>query len=146
MEVEEEPFVSGCLYNQFNNEAEKSKMIAIFLQEKSERENRSFKKRVCNSYDGYFGSASSLAMPPTDVCIELLIEEYTEICILSQNWESAMFSAWVMQIVLSEIMGVLASIESSGPGRNLNFYVSACANFSANGSDPLKLSSFCFGK
>ena len=33
-----------------------------------------------------------------------------------------MFTSWILQIVLSELARVPATIESSGPGRQLNFY------------------------
>ena len=71
-------------------------------------------KRICNSHD-----------PPnaqeTGLC-DLPVFNYTEFRILSQDWDSTMLTSWVMQIVLSEILQVPASIETSSPERNNNFY------------------------
>mmetsp|Transcript_28694 Transcript_28694/g.57251 ORF Transcript_28694/g.57251 Transcript_28694/m.57251 type:complete len:909 (-) Transcript_28694:96-2822(-) len=89
------PFVSGCLQRYLG----KDKYPNI---------------RVCNSED-----------PPnaTDngICFESPFG-YDEIRILSANWESSMFSAWIMQIVLSELAGVPSTIESGSSTRNFNFY------------------------
>ena len=38
---------------------------------------------------------------------------YPEIRIHAQNWDSAMLSAWVMQILLSEFLNVPVTIETS---------------------------------
>ena len=72
-------------------------------------------KRICNSHD-----------PPEDVGVLCEptsdILDYNELRILGQDWDSSMFTAWVMQIVLSELVRVPVSIESSGPNGNLSFY------------------------
>lgn len=48
--------------------------------------------------------------------------QYTEIRIHSQNWESAFFQAWILQIILSEILHVPVSIETGKPDKRLDFY------------------------
>lgn len=40
----------------------------------------------------------------------------------SQNWEGAMFAAWVIQILLSELLHVPATIETGTATAELNFY------------------------
>ena len=50
---------------------------------------------------------------------------YQEVRILSQNWESAMFSSWIMQIILSELIDVPTTLETSfdpSMGGSFNFY------------------------
>lgn len=48
--------------------------------------------------------------------------EYTEIRIHAQNWESSFFHAWILQIILSEILYVPVSIETGLPNKHLDFY------------------------
>jgi len=48
--------------------------------------------------------------------------EYQEIRIFSQNWESAIFGAWIAQIVLSELLDVPVTIETGDANVNANFY------------------------
>jgi len=87
------PFVSGCLSS-------------------LDRELRR-PLRTCNSQDA-----------PQDVgriCRPSALQ-YPEVRILSQNWETAMFSAWILQIVLSELLDVPATIETGAVDLNCNFY------------------------
>ena len=51
--------------------------------------------------------------------------DYTEIRVLTQNWESAFFQSWVVQIVLSEILGIPVTLESGTPTDHVDFYDSA---------------------
>lgn len=66
--------------------------------------------------------------------------EHMEIRISSQNWESAFFESWVMQILLSELLDVPATIETGVEGLGLNFYDPDNAfNYGANNDwDALK--------
>ena len=47
---------------------------------------------------------------------------YPEVRIVAQNWDSAYLGAWILQILLSEFMGVPATIESGSPDVQLDFY------------------------
>ena len=74
-----------------------------------------YKTRVCNSED---------PLPETverGVCREPLFE-YDEIRIQSQNWDGAIFGTMVLQIVLSELLDVPATIETGTFDAKLNFY------------------------
>mmetsp|Transcript_448 Transcript_448/g.1080 ORF Transcript_448/g.1080 Transcript_448/m.1080 type:complete len:372 (-) Transcript_448:1286-2401(-) len=48
--------------------------------------------------------------------------DYTEVRIYSQNWESVFFEAWIMQILLSEILDVPVSIETGSADAKVDFY------------------------
>ena len=73
-----------------------------------------YKVRTCNSDD-----------PPSAVelghCRPSALD-YMEVRVASQNWESAFFVAWVLQILLSELMDVPVSIETGVAGKNVDFY------------------------
>jgi hypothetical protein len=47
---------------------------------------------------------------------------YREVRIGSQDYESAFFVTWIMQVLLSEILDVPVTIESSLPDLNMNLY------------------------
>ena len=47
---------------------------------------------------------------------------YTEVRIASHNWESAYFSTWVVQIILSELLNVPVAIETNDPTSVVDFY------------------------
>eukprot|EP00957_Ditylum_brightwellii_P157194 11963475-Ditylum_brightwellii.AAC.1 len=70
--------------------------------------------RTCNSDD------------PPDAALQGICTEspskYDEIRILSQGWGSSMFSSWLMQIALSELMGVPTTMETSSAEKKFNFY------------------------
>jgi hypothetical protein len=83
----------GCLYNKIANWP---------------------RKRVCNSQDPPGALAQGL-------CIEPALD-YTEIRIQSQNWESAIVVTYLMQILLSEMLGVPVSIETSFHDDRTSFY------------------------
>jgi len=53
---------------------------------------------------------------------ECLTGNYDEIRILSQDWEAPMLTAWIMQIVLSEVLGVPTTLETSMADSSMNFY------------------------
>ena len=82
--------------------------------------------RVCNSEDPP-GAAE------TGICTDYsqrdnkrkgpsLYSDYNEIRIMNQNWESPMFAAWILQILLSEILQVPTSIETGEEDLKMNFY------------------------
>jgi hypothetical protein len=87
------PFGSGCLYARLPGWE---------------------KKRVCNSED-------PLDAAEMGVCTEPMLD-YMEVRIMGGNWESITFNAWLMQILLSEILQVPTTIESALPNITANFY------------------------
>lgn len=88
------PFVKGCLRS----------VLSKFEK----------KLRACNSDDPPDAAFRGICVP----------SEYEEVRILSQNWESPMFSSWIMQILLSELLNVPVTIETSMPDTegSFNFY------------------------
>ena len=88
--------------------------------------------RVCNSEDppeargivciDYQSLATSATGYDTAIDLTTLYSDYTEIRIMSQNWESAFFSAWIMQILLSEVLQVPTTLETSVANKYVNFY------------------------
>lgn len=87
------PFESGCLYRKLPGWD---------------------KKRVCNSED-----------PPDAVerglCRKSLFD-YMELRIFSENWESVFFEAWILQVILSEMLDVPSTIETGSYDAQLNLY------------------------
>lgn len=71
-------------------------------------------KRACNSDD------------PADAAEKGLCEisqlNYDEIRIDNQDWDNPMVSAWVMQILLSEVLYVPTTIETGDPNLSYDFY------------------------
>jgi hypothetical protein len=87
------PFERGCLYNRLPGWN---------------------KKRVCNSDDPIDAVELGLCdMPEFD---------YMEIRIGSGNWETIFFNAWLVQILLSELLGVPTTLEPGVPKIRINFY------------------------
>lgn len=72
------------------------------------------KVRVCNSDDPPNAAELGLCRTPQF--------DYLEIRMHSQNWESVFFEAWILQIVLSEMLDVPTSIETGIPTAKINFY------------------------
>jgi hypothetical protein len=72
------------------------------------------KTRVCNSQDPSEAEAMGFCRPSP--------LGYTEVRLASGNWEAINLGAWIVQILLSELLGVPTSIESGSPDINLNFY------------------------
>jgi hypothetical protein len=60
--------------------------------------------------------------------------DYMELRIHSQNWESVFFETWILQIVLSEILDVPTSVETSRPNAKVGFY-DAQSRFEYRSSD-----------
>ena len=73
------------------------------------------RKRVCNSDDA-----------PEDVgilCEESQFQDsYMEVRITSGGWESSFFNAWLLQILLSEMLGVPTTLEPGTYPTRINFY------------------------
>ena len=70
--------------------------------------------RVCNSEDPPDAAESGKCRtPPID---------YMEIRINVDNWESITFEAWILQILLSELLDVPTTIEPGSYAGSLNFY------------------------
>lgn len=65
---------------------------------------------------------------------------YPEVRIHAQNWESSFFEAWIMQILLSELLDVPVSIEAGTAEANINLYhkFSALDYGVANGFDAIE--------
>ena len=72
------------------------------------------KKRVC--------AAGTVDDDNPDLCRPPPFDEYLEIRIGAGNWDSATALGWLMQIILSEIVGVPTSFESGAAGSSRNFY------------------------
>ncbi|CAB9529643.1 expressed unknown protein (Partial), partial [Seminavis robusta] len=71
------------------------------------------KKRVCNSEDPPDAAAQGICETPQF--------DYQEVRIMAGNWESITLNAWLMQILLSEILGVPTTLEASISARNSFF-------------------------
>jgi hypothetical protein len=74
-------------------------------------ENSPYKKRVCTSLD----------KGNTDHC-EPNIFDYPEIRLYPGNWESSMFTSWLAQIYLSEVLRVPVTIETGSKDKHFDFY------------------------
>jgi hypothetical protein len=48
--------------------------------------------------------------------------EYMEIRIQAEDWESIVYEAWILQVVLSELLNVPTTIETGSVDGSLNFY------------------------
>ncbi|CAB9515293.1 Metabotropic glutamate receptor 1 [Seminavis robusta] len=72
--------------------------------------------RLCNSEDSREDMDNGICRAPT--------LDYMEMRSFGANWESRIFAAWIVQIVLSELVGVPATVESgmSPEEASLNFY------------------------
>lgn len=79
------PFASGCLHTLLGLDAFPN-------------------RRVCNS-DDIGADTSNCDLPDPNF-------NYTEVRIAPGNWESAMFNAYILQILLSELLGVPCTLET----------------------------------
>jgi hypothetical protein len=70
--------------------------------------------RVCNSEDPVEAVKYGICRLPE--------VDYMEIRIFSDNWESITFEAWILQIILSEMLDVPTTIEAGSYEGLLNFY------------------------
>ncbi|CAB9499168.1 Receptor-type guanylate cyclase gcy [Seminavis robusta] len=70
--------------------------------------------RVCHSEDPLEAEELGFCRPAT--------LDYIEIRLASQNWESVFFEAWILQILLTEILEVPVTVETGVPGYSVDFY------------------------
>ena len=77
--------------------------------------------RICHSEDTAEAAAAGYCHLPTNDESDTSLP-YAEIRIAGQNWESAFFQAWILQILLTELLHVPATIETGRPGVHLDFY------------------------
>jgi len=71
-------------------------------------------RRVCNSDDPDDAATRGLCDAP--------LFAYPEVRVANQNWDGPMITSWIMQIMLSELLRVPTTIETSSPDRHHNFY------------------------
>ena len=83
------PFAQGCFH----------RILAQQQQEGSEI----YPMRVCNSQDPPDAVERGLCRSP-DI-------NYPEVRLFANNWESSIFGTWVLQILLSELLGVPTTVE-----------------------------------
>ena len=74
------------------------------------------KQRVCNSHDDPQVVKDGL------LCRKPPIEDYMELRIFCQDWESVLIETWVLQLILSEIMDVPTTVETGFVDSEVNFY------------------------
>jgi hypothetical protein len=74
------------------------------------------KLRVCNSEDPENAEELGLCTAPQ------VGWDYMEIRIESRNWESVLFEAWILQILLSEMLNVPTTIETGLADATVNLY------------------------
>ncbi|CAB9512538.1 Gamma-aminobutyric acid (GABA) B receptor [Seminavis robusta] len=85
-------------------------------------------RRICSSHDGYYGKQNmeeaelEYSFDPDSAHCDLPAIDYNEIRALLQNWDSTVLTAWIVQILLSEVARVPVSIEGSGWDTVANFY------------------------
>jgi hypothetical protein len=85
--------------------------------------------RVCNSEDPPDASTKGICRIP-DI-------DFMEIRIYSDNWESITFEAWILQIILSELLDVPTTIEAGNFEGSLNLYhPDAPMTYGSPGADP----------
>lgn len=70
--------------------------------------------RTCNSEDGPQAIEQGICSKNAN--------DYSEVRVWSQNWESAIIASWMMQIIYSELVGVPSTIETGVVEKNANFY------------------------
>ena len=90
--------------------------------------------RVCHSDDPPDAHRLGYCRPPS--------LPYQEIRIARQNWESHTIHAWMLQIILSEVLGVPATIETGSPDSSFDFYHPTTAlewNVGVNGYQGLQV-------
>ena len=107
------PFASGCLKNVLPEQWKKL--------------------RVCNSDDPSTAAAQGLCRYPFPV-------DAFEIRLFTQNWDSAMFEAWLLQIILSELLDIPTTVETGRPDSHKNFYHPTSALDGSTSNDLLSLS------
>lgn len=112
---------SECLNNKCTNAFQSGCLRSLLTGDESKnaanddlRDLRNYitsRKRVCNSED----------KTGSEVC-DADEHGYSEVRLFTQNWESAMVTVWMLQIIYSEILGVPSTIELGKKGLDMNFY------------------------
>lgn len=101
----ENRYRNGCLHNLFPDK---------------------FEPRVCNSDDLVAAAAlhkhGQAAAAQVAGCRLPDIGDYGEVRIFTNNWESSLFSAWVLQIILSELLGVPTTLETGSSEGRVTLY------------------------
>jgi len=87
------PLEQGCLYNKLPGWT---------------------RKRVCNSEDPANAAQAGICQAPDF--------DYMEIRTYGGNWQSRIILAWLLQIILSELLGVPSTVESGTADAKLNLY------------------------
>ena len=96
------PFRSGCLKAVLSEQTQFRNLL-----------------RTCNSRDDPSARANGECLDTGNV-----FEFYNEVRILGQNWEAPMLTSWILQIMLSEFLGVPTTLESGKPESeaSIDFY------------------------
>ena len=80
------------------------------------------KLRTCNSDDvDVDGNGNGVDSTTGETFCTPSEFEYGEVRILAQDWDTSMFSTWIIQIVLSELLNVPTTIETQNEA-SFNFY------------------------
>jgi len=116
------PFERGCLRAMLGNDGFSQKYSRQSADDSSvdELDMEAWRRRLlsaprtCNSEDGPQAAEQGL-------CSEN-VNDYAEVRLSSQNWESAFVLSWMMQIIYSELVGVPSTIETGVFEKNVNFY------------------------
>jgi hypothetical protein len=74
-----------------------------------------YEKRVCNSDDPQ-------DLVESGVCRLPEVDGYFEVRIFANSWDSSVYESWILQILLSELLGVPTSLETGKPDAKLQFY------------------------
>eukprot|EP00522_Entomoneis_paludosa_P015756 CAMPEP_0172451532 /NCGR_PEP_ID=MMETSP1065-20121228/9543_1 /TAXON_ID=265537 /ORGANISM="Amphiprora paludosa, Strain CCMP125" /LENGTH=993 /DNA_ID=CAMNT_0013203495 /DNA_START=474 /DNA_END=3455 /DNA_ORIENTATION=- len=101
------PYQYGCFYARQND-----------TDQDNLTDNHEFPthRRVCHSEDPPNAAALGLCRAPNPAL------RYPEVRILSQNWESPFLEAWLLQILLSEVLQVPTTLETGIADKQVNFY------------------------
>ena len=103
------PFASGCLRR--------------LLETDHPRNQMGLPMRTCNSDDGWMGTRVGDESGYTQCTIPDF--DFLEVRIGVGNWESSLMIAWILQIILSELLNVPSTIETDLPvrkGGSSSFY------------------------
>ncbi|CAB9530192.1 Gamma-aminobutyric acid (GABA) B receptor [Seminavis robusta] len=93
----ENPYFSGCLHQTVTGKKYGAK------------------KRVCNSNDPDWALGKYCQLPDPQL-------DYLEIRLNTGNWDSFVAETWILQIILSEILGVPTTVDSGAPMERRSLY------------------------
>ncbi|CAB9496241.1 Metabotropic glutamate receptor-like protein [Seminavis robusta] len=120
------PFEQGCLYTLLNSPEQV--LNAYGLKSQSNQFSALLKKirsqkRICNSQDPPDAEKNGVCANYTNhPNYSFLVDAYTEVRIHGQNWASSVANAWMLQMILSEILMVPVSLETGGYDLTVDFY------------------------